>query len=353
MSSAIQAQKPFDPFEDDGKSPEISMGDEPEVEEQAELQEPEEEPQPEEPEAEEQAEEVAAEPEVDLERERILKQRTSLKTKFNQVQREKFQALNALERAQQKISELERMHDTAAKAALYSHDRAAQLQMETAKKQKQAAIESGDVQAQIDADVALSHAAQEVKRAEEWRLQSELSQRQAQESQQQYYAPQPSFDANLTQSFVNRHPWVNPNSDEYEPDAAEIVTNYSDQLDNYLHQNNAAHIIGTPAYFNELEAFIYKMSQAVQQQAQQQQQPYYPQQSYQQPRQGQVRMRNPQSHVSGVSYGAASRGGSPTAPTRLTPAQKEMAKSLNISEKDFQKSIEKCRREDKGKPWAR
>lgn len=198
------------------------------------------------------------------------KNKPSIKTRINQIQREKYRALEMARQKEEENEYLKRQllevnskAEESSNAAMAHYDNNVNLRLENAKKQKAIAIETGDVQSQVNADVELAEATNELQQIRSWKAEQAIQNQQDKQrvAQEEYYrqnAPAKTFipDTGYAYQWAEDNDWYVPNSENYNPQLASMVHSYSDQLENYCLQNGLGNKILSPEYFNEIDNYV-------------------------------------------------------------------------------------------------
>jgi len=226
---------------------------------------------PQEPEVEE---ELSAEPsldegfEEDASEEPKRKGKMPAHTRIQQIQREKYQALDELNRIREENEYLRRMAldlnykaEESGNAAMIHYDKSANLKLDQAKAKKAHAIENGDIQAQLDADVEIASATNELQQIRSWKAQQalEAQNRQLQQQQEAYYQQQQApnqVDPADAYNWLENNPWFVPQNENYNPEMVEAVKSYSDQVENYLYRVGRPDLIMSKEYFQEIDNYV-------------------------------------------------------------------------------------------------
>jgi len=242
------------------------------------------------------------------------------KTRINQIQREKFQALEQARRLAEENERLKSMVAESSAAATKHYADKVLTQLEQAKKMKLEAIEQGDAQALIEADQALSRATYA-----EQELQRDYAQRQyeSQNYQQQARQQEDSYfqaDERVAQQWASANEWFDEGSDNYDAELSSYAQSQSEQLDQQLMNQGRGHVIGSQAYFDEINK---RVSQAAQfRQTRQPQQ------------RNQLAMKRPNTPVS-PARGSTSTTKRPG--TQITREQARMAAKFGVSQAEYMK----------------
>jgi hypothetical protein len=268
------------------------------------------------------------------------KHRIPAKTRINQIQREKYQALDEANRlrdeAQRLLEENERLKqiaDYSSEAAEKHYENGIKLRMDQIKQLKAQAIESGDVQAQIDADEKLASAAAEMYGQNSWKASQAMKmeqQRRAMESVQY----QPSGPSPIAHQWVEENAsWFHPDSEDYHPDLAAEAESFADRLDAHYYRTGQQHLIqNSEEYFNEINAHLRNFYQ----------QRYMNNQA---PKRG-LNMKQSRTMVGTVRSGVHQSNGmsGQTVKVTLNPDEKDMARRMGVTDQVFlQKKIEDMR----------
>lgn len=275
----------------------------------------------EEVEVESEGHEEEAEPEEEPERPR--KQKIPLSTRFNDVQREKFQAL---ERERQATAENERLRKRLAEsetALSHHYGDKVNMSLEQAKKRQLEAVESGDAQAMIDAQselVKATYAAEELKREEaNRRYVAENRQQEQQQQQAAYYTP----DESAAQQWAAANTWFDADSNDFDQELSAYADAKAAEINQQLQSTGQAHLIGSPAYFHEINKHIRQADE-------------YRRQTAPVQRKEQLVMKRTNTPVASVRGSGgnayAARGGSAR---KMTAAEARMASKFGVSNKDY------------------
>jgi len=248
------------------------------------------------------------------------KKNEASKLKVNQLMRDKYQLeqerniiAEERNRLMQENASLKQLNDFSTKAAITNYETSTLDRLDRAKNLKAQAYESGDIKAQVDADISLNMALNEYERLEKWKGEQNLrvqqqefdekSQQQQQFNQQQYYQNQQAPVApnvETASQWVQENDWFVEESQNYDPDLRRFTEDLTNSMDAYLYRAGMQHGIYSPEYFeyldNEVEKFKSGQYDHMRTQPKQQRQ----QSQYQQQSRNQY-MSAPKSVTSGVS----------------------------------------------------
>ena len=238
------------------ESDDASFKDEPEIEVAFEGEEPEEQ------------HEARSEEESEEEKPKKIK---NVQTRINQLQRDKYRAINQAQEASkqaeyllQENQRLKALSETNNQAAMIHYDQSVRLQETQAKDMLTRAIETGDVALQIEATELLTSAKSEMKNLDAWRVQEKMRnepQRYQEPQHQQYQQPQYEQEQPLqlneeTHEWLESNPWMSPDSDDFDPDLADEVIQYATALDKRLMRTGQQEKIMSREYYDNINRYI-------------------------------------------------------------------------------------------------
>jgi hypothetical protein len=269
-----------------------------------------------EPESEEEGYEGESEGEEEKPKEKP-KKKYDIGERLSRVQRDKYMALAEVEKLRQENARLQQMTDASVKASLNHYDQAVTQRLQTARDLKMKAYESGDIQAQTDADMALNMATNEYQEMMKLKAQSEVLNQP--HYQQQYQEPQPQgFEELAVLEFVDKNPWFNPRSEEYDVELTDAVHNYCNAFDNNLMRNGYGAYIGSREYMDVVHEKAQEIKQHIGGQR----------------NKGQIPMRQSRGIVSGVRRAPSSSGQRQNG-TLLSKDQIDLARRLGVDAKVY------------------
>ncbi len=223
-------------------------------------------------------------------------------------------------------------------AAMVHYEKNLQLELSQAAKTKEKALEEGDIQAVLQADIDLARSAARVESLEKYYRERDVEAQQAQLQdymmasqayqqpyQQPYSAPSIPSEA---EEWLQKNPWYIPGHPEFDQDKYEQVKAFSKILDKKLEREGRQNEYFSPAYFSEVENFV--------------------RQSYGTPSR-ELKMRPSNSAVSPVRH-----MGSGVGPQKervvLSTIEKEMARNMGIQESDWirHKRADQIKQKEKG-----
>lgn len=264
------------------------------------------------------------EPEEEEDEEKV--EKDPLKQKLHRIQKEKFQAIEQKHQAIDRITQLERENEElrrsshlASQAAMVNHDDRVNYRINNAKQQKMQAIESGDVQAQVDADLELSLAVSEYDRLQNWKASQSL---QSQYPEQQQAVVPEVLNARTLNAWEEQNPWANSSSDDYDEALTNQAHHIGNQLNQWCHANGLSHEIYSPQYFQRLDQEIAHLRN------QNQDEPYSQRRA--------IPMKNSKSPVSSMRGTSSSRISQPQKQTvSLSRVELDTAAELGMTAKEY------------------
>jgi hypothetical protein len=269
-------------------------------------------------------------------------------TRIQQIQREKYQAIDELNRIKEENEYLKRMAvdlnskaEESGQAAMIHYQNAAQMKIEQAKARKAVAIENGDIQGQLDADVELANASNEIQQINNWNTYQTIEQQKAiqqqqnyeqqlqqQQAQAQYQNYSPSSSAQPAQEWLSRNEWFVPGSNRYNKDMVDEVNNYSEQLENFCYRQGRPDLIMSREYFDEIDRFVADNINRSQRR--------------------QIPMKSQRGRVSPVR-GRSSSESSGRRTVQLTREEADFAKNMGVDERDYLRYKVKDMQDNPGK----
>lgn len=271
------------------------------------------------------------------------KKRDKAQTRINQIQRDRYQALAESERLRQENERLrqenkviEEQKSLSTQAAMRHYDDNVNTRLERARQMQIAAIESGDAQAQADANIEIASATNAMQELKNWKYKEEyerkFSEQRAQDDayqqqQQAYNAPAYNPNDILLEDWVEKNEWYNPASENHDAELSAALSQYANQLDHQLASTGYGHQIKSPEYFQHID-------NAVRQ--------FVSQRNSQNSNQGRsLNMKTPQgggySARNGRSAQAQAQRSGP-----LTDEQRDMARRMGVTDKAYAASIKYC-----------
>lgn len=270
-------------------------------------------------------------PEDDAEEDEQLKgftkpKRDKNQTRMNILQRERYRALNELEKKAAEVEFWKQKAELSSQASMRQLDNNVNYRLEKAKAAQAAAIDSGDTQAQVDAMAEVAAASAEIHEVNNWKYQNEYERRAAQHSQpESEESPDPEI---LGAWWQDNSDWADQRSKKYDRDLVNYVGQADTWLANQLRAAGRHREIGGSDYLQEIdnmkEAFLHNRNQNSNQRREL---------NMRQPRGGASPVRN-----SGQNSGRRTYG------ERLSSEQQSLAKTLG-NQKVYEREVERFRKE--------
>lgn len=138
----------------------------------------------------------------------------------------------------------------------------ANARLDKARSAQLSAIESGDAQAQVDANFAMTAATTDLQDINKEKMRSEYEER----IKEHQSPPQEDIDTEIAHEWIHENiEWINPQSKTYDPELTEYIARVDYELGNRLRSNNETHLIGSSEYIEKLEEYKnYFLSQRTQ-----------------------------------------------------------------------------------------
>lgn len=239
--------------------------------------------------------------------------------KLRKLRGEKYKILAEKDAIIQENERLKSLLNQSLTSGTYHYGKSAYADLEKAKEYKKRAIEEGDIDALIDADITLNKALNTVNDLEKWASNEEYRVNNEKHNPSQNLQINQEIQHEIASDWLDNHSYLQPNSRNYNPELANKVAGFVNQLDTNLAQNNQTDAYFSEDYFNAIEKYI-----------------------------ASVRNESPKSnrnlesasHIGGVRNSYASSGnGKSSSPTQmiLTADEKRMCANAGISEKEWLK----------------
>lgn len=183
--------------------------------------------------------------------------------RINRLTKERYKAELKSKRLLDENEYLRRKYELSSQLNLRQSDLNANARLEKARAAQVAAIESGDAQAQADANIAISAATLDLQEISREKMRSEYEERTRQNYPSQY---QEEPDTEIANEWIQENnDWINPQSKNYDSELTQYIASIDNQLGNELRAKNATHLIGSSEYIETLDnyksAFINQRSQ--------------------------------------------------------------------------------------------
>jgi hypothetical protein len=266
------------------------------------------------------------------------------KQRINEIQREKFQAYEELQRSeqekiylQQEVDRLKQLNEVSTNTALDSYELAALERLESAKQIKEKAIESGDVKAQIEADIALSNAVNDYKQVQGYKNQEKITREQEyylnqqQQYERQMYAQQYQntgpdvINRGEAERWVQDNDWFKTDSPNYNPQMTQVVNVLCDALDAQLYRTGNQNAIFSKDYFDYIDDQLSQLQRGSSTQYS----------NNRNMNQGHLSMRQSREPVAPVMRGGSQISNQGPRDVRISSEERDMARRLGIKPEDY------------------
>lgn len=178
------------------------------------------------------------------------KKRDKAQVRINQIRREKYRALHELEQARAEIARLSKQNEVVAQAGVRQYESNVAARLEKARAAQISAIESGDAEAQANANLELAAAANQYHELNNWKSQYEQTKSIQPQEEQNYYAPPPpEHNADILQDWMDDNDWFNPQSERFDQDLSTYINYCANHLDQGLIQSGHQDKIRNSDYF--------------------------------------------------------------------------------------------------------
>jgi hypothetical protein len=293
---------------------EIQEEQEDDVEPEEEQEEEKEEPQEQEAEEEEEPESKKAPKKLD---------------KIWKIKRSRYKALaekKAVEEEKKAVEEenarLKEMLAESLNSGTYHYGKNVYSELEKAKESKRRAIEEGDIDASIEADINLNRAINNINELEKWTASERQPQREPQR-QQEHQKSADDYDEierEKAADWLDDHPELQPNSRQYNLGLATEVSQFIHHLDNGIEARGQRDLLYSEEYFDTIDRYIHDVNNRDRTEKKR-------------------KSLGSVGHVGSVrnSYGNANGKSSKTIQMTLTADEKKICAAGGISEKDWLK----------------
>ncbi len=246
--------------------------------------------------------------------------------KLWKIKKEKYKYLAQKEALARENAELRELLDKSLNSGTHYYAKTAYNDLEFAKSQKIQAIEKGDVDALVDADIAVNKALNAINEIEKLENAGRYNNSQAHSNRQDDpYSDYSSeeIQRELVSDWLDDHIYLQPDSPNYDGELAAKVSKFVNYLDNRLAKSGAMHHYLSDDYFEEVNRYIESIKSPT---------PASPQQV-----KNLQRPHNPPPLVGGVrnAYPSLSSKRSPTNQITLTAEEKVMCTNAGISEEKW------------------
>jgi hypothetical protein len=175
--------------------------------------------------------------------------------KIWKIKRSRYKALAEKRAALEENAKLKEMLAESLNSGTYHYGKTTYSELERAKDNKKRAIEEGDIDALIEADIALNRAANNVNELERWT--SSSTQKNPQETiHEQPYESHNEIEQAMATDWLDNHSYLQPNSRDYNPALATEISEFINYLDENLANNGQRDVYFSEQYFNTIDQYI-------------------------------------------------------------------------------------------------
>jgi hypothetical protein len=175
--------------------------------------------------------------------------------KIWKIKRSRYKALAEKRAALEENARLKEMLAESLNSGTYHYGKTTYSELERAKENKKRAIENGDIDALIEADIALNKAAINVNELEKW-TSSETKKSSQEKIREQPYEDHNEIEQAMATDWLDNHSYLQPNSRDYSPTLANEVAQFINYLDENLANNGQKDIYFSEQYFNTIDQYI-------------------------------------------------------------------------------------------------
>lgn len=217
------------------------------------LNDQEEEPEEEEPE-EEESEEEESEEESELKK-LPSKEVPKKLDKIWKIKRSRYKALAELKIAEEENARLKEMLAESLSSGTYHYGKNVYSDLEKAKELKRKAIEEGNIDASIEADISLNRAINNINELEKWSASSEnrYSPKQPVYQESSYNN---EIELEKAADWLEDHPELQPSSNQYNLNLATQVIQFVHNLDQGIDSHGRPDLKYSEEYFDTIDGFI-------------------------------------------------------------------------------------------------
>lgn len=243
-------------------------------------------------------------------------------SKFRKLYNDRYRARIEKEEALKRVAELEAMLEESLSTGTYHYGKSVYAEQDKAKQDAKKAFDEGNIDAYLEAQIALTKATNAVHDLERWANESEAK-RNSFSNQRSNYSNQEYDNQAIQQDIVNdwldTHPYLKINSKNFDPTMYGNVTSFISRLENNLQKNDATDVIGSEEYFDTIDDYI---------------------KSIKAPKRDSARNREYLANASGVrkvSTSGNSKSSLPDNQVTLNTDEKELAERLGYSNQEYLK----------------
>lgn len=175
--------------------------------------------------------------------------------KIWKIKRSRYKALSDLKKSEEENTRLKEMLAESLNSGTYHYGKNVYAELEKAKDLKKRAIEEGDIDASIEADISLNRAINNINELEKWSA-SESRQPQKQSENRPPVEDYDEIDREKAADWLEDHPELQPTSTQYNQTKANKVSEYINYLDQEIKARGQTHLLLSEEYFETLDRYI-------------------------------------------------------------------------------------------------
>jgi hypothetical protein len=175
--------------------------------------------------------------------------------KIWKIKRSRYKALAEKKLVEEENARLKEMLAESLNSGTYHYEKNVYAELEKAKDLKRRAIEEGDVDASIEADISLNKAINSINELEKWTT----SERKQSVKQQEFRKPEADYDEierEKAADWLEDYPQLQPTSRQYNPPLANKVSQFINYLDEEIESRGQGHLRFSEEYFGAIDRHI-------------------------------------------------------------------------------------------------
>lgn len=165
----------------------------------------------------------------------------------------KYQIMAEKEALAKENAQLKQMLEESLSSGTYHYGKSAHAELERAKENKKRAIEDGDVDGLIEADLALTKAMNAINDLEKWAYTGKKTENPTPVNNNLDYG---ETEAEIIADWLEDHPYLQPTSSKYNQAFANQVADFVDRLDNQIARNGQKDVYFSDEYFGAIDNYI-------------------------------------------------------------------------------------------------